>query len=163
LAKRRFEMQSTPKGLKLEQVNAAREVLESLPAPPKEAKLLSVKEAVKLLVPTVRKLFQRGHTREGVLALLREQGIECSDWMLETVFREAKPKGEKKVPAAASAKHLPVVLLSALPGTAAGPTAGAPASAQVVARLPVPNGVGERKVEGSTAVADVAAAPSKAS
>jgi len=156
-------MQSTAKGLTLEQVNAAKEVLESLPAPPKEAKLLSVKEAVKLLVPTVRKLFQKGHTREGVLALIREQGIECSDWMLETVIREAKPKAEKKEPSAVGARPSPLPPLSAVPGSGAGNPDGSGVGGAVVARPPAPIGVGERKVEVSTTAAGVAAAPPRAS
>jgi len=156
-------MQSTAKGLTLEQVNAAREVLEALPAPPKESKLLTVKEAVKLLVPTVRKLFQRGHTREGVLVLIREQGIECSDWMLETVIRQAKPKAEKKGAATVDAKASPVQPLSAVPGPGIGRPDGSGAGSAPGARPPAPVGVGERKVEGSALVAGLAAGSSKAS
>jgi len=159
-------MQSTPKGLKLEQVNAAREVLESLPAPPKESKLLSVKEAVQALVPTVRKLLQRGHTREGVLALLREQGIECSQWMLETVYRSANPKAPRKGAASGSTKAPASASLSAVPGTggtgAARPDGAGP-GAQVVSRPGTTSGVGERKGDGSPAVGGLVAAPSKAS
>jgi hypothetical protein len=155
-------MQSTSKGLKLEQVNAAKEVLEALPSPPKESRLLSIKEAVQVLTPTVRKLFQRGHSREEVLALLREQGIECSEWMLKTVFRAANPKAPKKA-GAASATPSPEAPSSAVARTGGARTDGATAPTQVIARPPATNGVGERKVDGPTAAAGVPAAPSKTS
>jgi hypothetical protein len=155
-------MQSTSKGLKLEQVTAARDVLEALPPPSKESRLLSIKEAVQVLTPTVRKLFQRGHSRQEVLALLQEQGIDCSEWMLKTVFRAANPRAPKKAGPSASATLAPASL-SAAARTRGVRTDAATASTQVVAQPPTTNGAGERKVEGPTAVGAASAAPSKAS
>jgi hypothetical protein len=97
-------MQSTAKA-KLEQrlVDTAREILEAMPPPPKETKLVTVKEAIKALSPTIAKLLRRGHTREGVVALLKEQGIDCSPATFRSIYRAPKGRTPKATPTAARA------------------------------------------------------------
>jgi hypothetical protein len=76
-------------------VAAARGTLEAIPPPPKASKMLSVKDAIKALTPTIRKLLQRGDSREQVVALLKEQGIECSLATLRSHYRVTPPRTTK--------------------------------------------------------------------
>ena len=85
-------MQSTAKKLEKRLVDTARENLEAMPPPPAETKLLSMREAIKELTPTIAKLLRRGHTRESVVALLKEQGIDCSPATFRSIYRAPKPR-----------------------------------------------------------------------
>ena len=89
-------MQPTSKPtISQELVDVARQTLDAIPPPPKASKLLSVKDAIKALTPTIRKLLQRGHSREQVVALLREQGIDCSLSTLKSHYRVTPPRPTK--------------------------------------------------------------------
>ncbi len=73
-------------------VDTARENLEAMPPPPAETKLLSMRAAIQELTPTITKLLRRGHTRESVVALLKEQGIDCSPATFRSIYRAPKPR-----------------------------------------------------------------------
>src|SRR5690348_11195634 len=86
-------MQSTTKTrFEKRLVDTARENLEAMPPPPAETKLLSIREAIQELTPTITKLLRRGHTRESVVALLKEQGIDCSPATFRSIYRAPKPR-----------------------------------------------------------------------
>ncbi|HVV53335.1 MAG TPA: hypothetical protein VHO06_27005 [Polyangia bacterium] len=74
-------------------MDTARENLEAMPPPPAETKLLSIREAIQELNPTITKLLRRGHTRDSVVALLKEQGIDCSPATFRSIYRAPKPRG----------------------------------------------------------------------
>jgi hypothetical protein len=102
---RRIWMRSTTKTrFEKRLVDTARENLEAMPPPPAETKLLSMREAIQELAPTITKLLRRGHTRASVVALLREQGIECSPASFRSIYRSPKPRArDAKVTASKTA------------------------------------------------------------
>jgi hypothetical protein len=107
-------------------VDTARENLEAMPPPPAETQLLSMRQAIQELTPTITKLLRRGHTRASVVALLREQGIDCSPASFRSIYRGPKPRArDAKVkasntatPTASSSGSTP-----ATPAAAQGPSA----------------------------------------
>jgi len=97
------------KRLKLtqEMVATAKENLEAIPAAPKEMRPITVSEAIRALTPTIRKLFDRGHSREAVIALLKEQGIECSPSTFKECYRPGKTKATARPADAGAASRGP--------------------------------------------------------
>ena len=129
-------MQPTSKpSISQELVAAARQTLEAIPPPPKAARLLTVKDAIRVLSPTIRKLLQRGYSREEVVALLREQGIDCSLTTLKSNYRVKAPRPAKasstsmgpKATASTDAK----AAASTLPASSAAATAATPLTPRV--------------------------------
>jgi hypothetical protein len=86
-------MQSTPKA-KFEQknVDTAKENLEAMPPAPREARLLTIGQAIRELTPTIAKLMRRGYSRAKIIELLKEQGIDCTAATFRTVYRAPKPR-----------------------------------------------------------------------
>lgn len=86
------------KRLKLtqEQVATAKETLDAIPAAPKELRPVTVSEAIRTLTPTIRRLIDRGHSREAVLGFLKEQGIECSPSTFKECYRPGRGKAAAK-------------------------------------------------------------------
>lgn len=80
------------KRLKLtqEQVATAKETLDAIPAAPKELRPITVSEAIRTLTPTIRRLLDRGHSKEAVLRFLKEQGIECSPSTFKECYRPGR-------------------------------------------------------------------------
>ena len=137
-----------------EMVSAAKERLEAIPPAAKELRPMSVADAIRSLTPTIRRLLERGHTREYVLELLREQGIECAPSTFKECYRPTKTKPAGKpatgpsVPptaehqtasgsSSATSSMVPVLVPPATP-----PTTGV-----AVPRLPAGQPVIERKVD----------------
>jgi hypothetical protein len=140
LPKEERTMPSTPKPkVNQELVDAARETLEALPPPSKKAKLLSLKEAITALSPTIRRLLQRGHSREDVVQLLREQGIECTVSTFKSIYRASKSKTSKTTARTLRASPTPPLLGQ---GSAGGTVTAGTGAARAVP--PLPGGV-ERK------------------
>jgi hypothetical protein len=89
-------MQSTTKKpLTRDLVASARETLEAIPPAPEEMLEVSVTEAIQLLMPTLQRLFKKGYKRPKVVEFLREQGIECSEATLKTLYRSPKSRKDK--------------------------------------------------------------------
>ena len=89
-------MQSTTKKpLTRDLVATARETLEAIPPAPEEMLEVSVTEAIQLLMPTIQRLFKKGYKRPKVVEFLREQGIECSEATLKTLYRAPKSRKDK--------------------------------------------------------------------
>jgi len=82
------------KRLKLTQevVATAKENLDAIPSAPKEMRPITVSEAIRTLTPTIRRLLERGHSREAVIELLKQQGIECSPSTFKECYRPGKAK-----------------------------------------------------------------------
>jgi len=100
-------MQPTSKpSISQELVAAARQTLEAIPPPPKATRFLTVKDAIRALTPTIRKLLQRGFSREQVVALLREQGIDCSLTTLKSNYRVKPPRPTKASSTSTGAKTM---------------------------------------------------------
>jgi hypothetical protein len=89
------------KRLKLtqEQVATAKETLDAIPAAPKELRPITVSAAIRSLTPTIRRLLDRGHSREAVLRFLKEQGIECSPSTFKECYRPGRGKPAAKTAA----------------------------------------------------------------
>jgi hypothetical protein len=82
--------------LSLAHVEIARETLEALPAAARETRQVRLREAVKLLSPTIRKLLRKGYSRSKVVELLAEHGVKVSVSTFKQYFREkAVPVGEQ--------------------------------------------------------------------
>ena len=69
-------------------IETAKENLEAMPAAAKETRQVTLKEAIKTLSPTIRKLLRRGYSRAKVVELLREQRVPVSLSTLKQYFRE---------------------------------------------------------------------------
>ena len=97
------------KRLKLtrEMVAAAREMLDAIPPAARELCPVTVSEAIRTLTPTIRRLLERGHSREAVLLFLKEQGIECSASTLKEHYRPGRGKTGAKAPAEAACNGQP--------------------------------------------------------
>ncbi|HVV52346.1 MAG TPA: hypothetical protein VHO06_21945 [Polyangia bacterium] len=82
------------KRLKLtqEMVATAKENLEAIPSAPRELRPITVSEAIRTLTPTIRRLLDKGHSREAVIELLKQQGIECSPSTFKECYRPGKAK-----------------------------------------------------------------------
>jgi hypothetical protein len=151
-------MQSTTKRpLTKELVARAQENLEAIPPAPEEMLEVSVTEAIQLLMPTLQKLFKKGYKRTKVVEFLREQGIECSEATLKTLYRAPKSKKDKAGKAGESAMS---------PGEAPASESRAPGTTATVSIAPratpaVP--AGERKSSPSTAASSGASVTAKAS
>jgi hypothetical protein len=74
--------------LSLAHVETARETLEALPAAAREMREVRLREAVKMLSPTIRKLLRKGYSRSKVVELLAEQGVTVSLSTFKQYFRE---------------------------------------------------------------------------
>jgi len=55
---------------------------------------VTLKEAIKTLSPTIRKLLRRGYSRTMVVDLLREQGVNVRLSTLKQYFREKATQGD---------------------------------------------------------------------
>jgi hypothetical protein len=75
-------------------IETAKENLEAMPAAAKETRQMTLKEAIKTLSPTIRKLLRRGYSRTKVVELLREQGVPVSLSTLKQYFREKAPASD---------------------------------------------------------------------
>jgi len=133
------------KRLKLtqEQVATAKETLDAIPAAPKELRPITVSEAIRSLTPTIRRLIDRGHSREAVLGYLKEQGIQCSPSTFKESYRPGRGKTSAKPPgdgegatsASPSAQAADATPTTAPPNPTTATAAGS-ATAPPVARTP---------------------------
>jgi hypothetical protein len=69
-------------------IETAKQNLDAMPAAARETREVTLKEAVKTLSPTIRKLLRRGYSRAKVVELLREQRVPVSLSTLKQYFRE---------------------------------------------------------------------------
>jgi hypothetical protein len=97
------------KRLKLtqEMVATAKENLEAIPSAPKELRPITVSEAIRTLTPTIRRLLDKGHSREAVIELLKQQGIECSPSTFKECYRPGRAKTAAKAAEAGAASAQP--------------------------------------------------------
>jgi hypothetical protein len=137
-----------------EMVIAAKERLEAIPPAAKEMRPMTVADAIRTLTPTIRKLLEKGHSKEYVIELLKEQGIECSPSTFKENYRPAKSKTATKP--AAVLPVVPAADKSLAGGSPSGtgsvvpvlvPPATPPATAAAVPRLAVSPPAAERKVD----------------
>jgi hypothetical protein len=83
--------------LSLAAIETAKENLEALPPAARETREVGLREAIRVLTPTIRKLIRRGYTRAKVVALLQEQGMTLSMSTLKQYFRErTSDRGEEE-------------------------------------------------------------------
>ena len=75
-------------------IETAKQNLDAMPAAAKETRQVTLKEAIKTLSPTIRRLLRRGHSRAKVVELLREQGVPVSLSTLKQYFREKAPASD---------------------------------------------------------------------
>ena len=68
------------------------EDLEAIPRAPRETKLLTIRQAIRELTPTIAKLMRRGYCRAKIIELLKEQAIDCTAATFRTVYRAPKPR-----------------------------------------------------------------------
>jgi len=123
-------------------IETAKQNLDAMPAAAKETREVTLKEAIKTLSPTIRKLLRRGHSRAKVVELLREQGVPVSLSTLKQYFREKASQGdegdgERSVPGATGAS------------TGAAPQLPAPKSGGTLASASNTAVAGQRRAPGS--------------
>jgi hypothetical protein len=111
-----------------EMVLAAKERLEAIPPAAKEMRPTTVAEAIRTLTPTIRRLLEKGHTKEYVIELLKEQGIECSPSTFKENYRPAKSKTATK----------PTAVLPVVPTSDKSPAGGSPSGTGAVVPVLVP-------------------------
>ena len=87
----------------LGQVETGKENLEALPPADKDMREVGLREAIRLLAPTIRKLEVKGYSQPKIVELLREQGITISLATLKEYLREKTSKRAKAGAAAAAA------------------------------------------------------------
>jgi hypothetical protein len=75
-------------------IETAKQNLDAMPAAARETREVALKEAIKTLSPTIRKLLRRGYSRAKVVELLREQGVPVSLSTLKQYFREKAPASD---------------------------------------------------------------------
>ena len=68
-------------------IETARENLRHVPPAPKETEEVGMKGAIEALTPTIRGLIAKRYSRERIVELHKEQGIECTVATLRTYFR----------------------------------------------------------------------------
>jgi hypothetical protein len=76
-------------------IETAKQNLDAMPAAARETREVTLKEAIKTLSPTIRKLLRRGYSRAKVVELLREQGVPISLSTLKQYFREKVTQGDE--------------------------------------------------------------------
>ena len=115
-------------------IETARENLRHVPPAPKETEEVGMKGAIEALTPTIRGLIAKRYSRERIVGLLKEQGIECTVATLRTYFRAKAPRKKAtgaamtpmtsatRPPAAALRASIPADATTTLPGA---PRAGA--------------------------------------
>jgi hypothetical protein len=120
----------------LAQVETAKANLDALPPADKDTREVGLQAAIKALAPTIRKLASRGYSRQKILELLREQGIEISPSTLKHYLGDKRPKRDvspsKKGPSAPSGagasvgEHTTDAGLDRRPNATGAPTITAP-------------------------------------
>lgn len=58
--------------------------------PKKDPATKTVKEALEELKPVIEAAIERGYTREEVLAMAAEKGLEAKEYQLKALFKKAK-------------------------------------------------------------------------
>jgi hypothetical protein len=85
-----------PVRLSLAAVETAKENLDALPPAARETREVGLRETIRVLSPTIRKLIRKGYTRVRIVALLQEQGVTLSLSTLKQYFRErTSDRGEE--------------------------------------------------------------------
>lgn len=79
----------------LAQVETGKENLDALPPAGKETREVGLREAIRLLAPTLRKLEAKGYAHPKIVELLAEQGITISLSTLKEYLRERTAKRTK--------------------------------------------------------------------
>jgi hypothetical protein len=86
-------------------IETAKQNLDAMPAAARETREVTLKEAIKTLSPTIRKLLRRGYSRARVVDLLLEQGVPVSLSTLKQYFREkVSPSDDAHIQAEPSTK-----------------------------------------------------------
>jgi hypothetical protein len=105
----------------LGQVETGKENLDALPEAGKDMREVGLRDAIRLLAPTIRKLEAKGYSQPKIVELLAEQGITISLSTLKEYLRETTRKRAKGGAAPAGTPTTATV--------AAAPAASAPPSA----------------------------------
>ena len=119
----------------LAQVETTKQNLDALPAADKSTRQVGLKDAIRALAPTLRKLHAKGYSREKIVELLREQGIPVGKSSLHQFLGQKSSKGPGSRPATVQGKD------AVAPATPAGsePVPAAPSpteTAEVGTRKP---------------------------
>ena len=77
-------------------IETAKENLDALPPAAKETREVGLREAIRTLSPTIRKLVRRGYSRAKIVDLLKEQGLTVSVSTLKQYFREGVTRPRRK-------------------------------------------------------------------
>jgi hypothetical protein len=74
----------------LARIETARETLDSLPAADAGSREVGIQKTVQILAPTIRKLLAKGYSKNKVIELLAEQGLQIGVGAIREYFR-ARP------------------------------------------------------------------------
>src|SRR4051794_10862012 len=79
----------------LAQVETGKENLDALPPADKDTREVGLRDAIRMLAPTLRKLEAKGYSQPKIVDLLREQGITISLSTLKEYLRERTARKTK--------------------------------------------------------------------
>jgi hypothetical protein len=121
-------------------IETAKQNLDAMPAAARETREVTLKEAIKTLSPTIRKLLRRGYSRPRVVDLLREQGVPVSLSTLKQYFREKATQADEGDVESSATAVAGADTGAALPSATPKSVAVAPASNAAVPRSPFASG-----------------------
>jgi hypothetical protein len=104
----------------LAQVETTKQNLDALPAADKDTRQVGLKDAVRALAPTLRRLHARGYSKDKIIELLHEQGIAVGKTTLNQYIGPKAAKRTGSRPAAGRVERT---------GTARRPTSPSPPTA----------------------------------
>lgn len=102
----------------LAQVETGKENLDALPPADKDTREVGLRDAIRMLAPTLRKLEAKGYSQPKIVDLLREQGITISLSTLKEYLRERSAR-KTKSSANSAAPPAPDIALTLTPEIAA--------------------------------------------
>lgn len=121
----------------LAQVETTKQNLDALPAADKDTRQVGLKDAIRALAPTLRKLHARGYSRDKIVELLREQGITVGKSTLNQYVGQKAAKRPTSRPAASDGQAAAPTTAAASGATPTGPEA-AEVGMRKTAAIPAP-------------------------
>jgi hypothetical protein len=113
-------------------IETAKHNLDALPSAAKETRQVTLREAIRTLSPTIRRLMKKGYSRSAIVDLLKEQGMTVSMSTLKQYFREkASADDDADVQPPVSTKVTASAAPQSRPGTGRGLERASPPAASV--------------------------------
>jgi hypothetical protein len=131
-----------PSRFTLTLIDTARANLDSLPEADKDTREVSLREAIRALTPTLRKLERRGYSRQKLVELLAEQNIHISLSSLKGYLGDKASKRPGGSQPAGQPSPNPAASAQASPRPAAAPVSAGTKEPRDGGNASAPNGGG---------------------